>query len=296
MNSSRLLLLKSRINLLLLFSYFLHSFTAILLLLMVGQVVSQGDSTKAKLLKIIMPSEIGNGNLWFWVGGLILLKFAATFAKNYYYPMNLFRIQRVMRDAFLVKKFDSSNEMPLDLDFNRYAKAFVKGWIYFCSDVLLLGFILLLLLKLNIQIAVFWCVFIFLGLLLRYTFEKIAPHSKLELKRAGNSVARRWKNLMIHQSDLKTDGQFEMELRSFKNREDFAQKIAKTQSLRAAWSAGFFPVYFFLFLFVLAAFFESQSTKDGNILQILLLIIYSQGAIMRIFKVPVHWKDIKEIQ
>ena len=63
-----------------------------------------------------------------------------------------------------------------------------------------------------------------------------------------------------------------------------------------AWTAGFFPVYFYVFLFVIAWNFKAIDANHSSFLQIILLIIYSQGSMMRMFKIPAHWKEMSEIE
>lgn len=292
----RSLLLKSKINGLLVCAYFLHSATAILLLLLIGQVVSQGDSTKAKLLKIILPTGLNDFQLWLWVGSLIALKFIATFAKNYFYPMNLFRIQKILRQSILTQSKHSNFEPLAESELNRFSKAFVKGVLYLLADIFLLGFILLLLFKLNVYVAQCWLLFIVVGLCLRSIFERISPMAKTELKKAMTGVSKHWKQLSGNQHDIEKNGYFEREMASYQKLERDAYNTVRRHSLKVAWTAGFFPVYFLVFLFVLAASFDESAMMQGNVLQLLLLIIYSQSAIMRLFKVPVHWKEINELQ
>lgn len=288
-------ILHSRTNFLLAGAHFLHSASAILLLLMVGQAVSQGDSTKAKLLKLILPAELGGGQFWFWVVAILLVKFLATFLKNYLYPLNVFRIQGVLREYGLKNQLDLGVKDVSGSELKRYAKAFVKGVLYLCSDILMLGLIFALLMNMNTRVAVCWLFFILLGLALRYFAERIAPNSKKETNKASVVMMNRWKKWRLHSEDVSDDSSVEREFLAFKESEKLAKVELHTMSLRNAWAAGFFPVYFFIFLFFIARNFGVNTVNHGNILQMLLLIVYSQGAIMRLFKAPIYWKEMRNL-
>jgi len=269
--------------------HFLHSTTGILLLLFVGQAVSHGDSTKSKLLKIILPFQLHMESLWYWIGGVILLKFFSTFLMNYLYQFTIHNTQATLRKQLVSNPFSESISLS-EFDLNHISKSYVKGILYLCSDLMLLGLIFWILASMNGLVAQCWILFILFGLILRLLVVRYSVTAKTELKKAINAAQRKWKWIMLQRGQLLVDGQWEKDLRVLRIREKKARSASRKYSFHHAWTAGFFPVYFFLFLFSVVWIFQTKEIKDDGLLIILLLIIYSQSAIMRLFKTPTHWR------
>lgn len=294
-NHIRYRCLRIRENYGLIFFHFLHSASAILLLLLVGQVANHSDSTKAKLFKLILPIEFNNENLWYWIIGLLSTKFVATFFKNYFHHIVNFQIHNKILQHQLID-FGFHKQKSIEQDTSRYVKSYSKGVLLLISDLFLLTLIFLLLSKLNDSIAGYWLIFLLSGLAIRLLVVRYFISSKYQFKRAINSMNRKWNFIFHHQWSLIMDQQFNKEYNILKNREKTAEMAMKKFGGQYAWTAGFFPVYFYIFLFVIAWNFQSIETSQTNILQIILLIIYSQSASMRMFKIPAHWKEMSEIE
>lgn len=277
------------------FFHFIHAFTTILLLLMIGQIISQSDSTKSRLLQILLLGTFHAAYQWYWVIGLLIIKFIGTAFRNYFLPLIPFKIQIALQDD-RIGQSNQKNDFISDKDIKNYARAYIKGNILWKADIFLLLLIFLLLFHLNVRVAFFWLLLWVLGIVIRWWVVHYYLHAKRAWKEALGALQQKWKFIILNQSVLKIDQQWKKEVRILKRREGKAAETFRSYGFQKAWTSGFFPVYFFSFVFLLAWIFKGAGSDLTIVLQIILIIIYSQGALMRSFRAPEYWKVIRGIE
>ena len=277
------------------FFHFIHAFASILLLLMVGQIISQSDSTKSRLLQLLTLDNFHLVFQWYWVIVLLIIKFIGTSLRNYYLQYAPFNMQIALQNFWLAQNIRDKDFYP-DKDIKNYARAYIKGRILWVADICLLLLIFLLLFHLNIWVAFFWLILWIIGMLFRWWVVHHYLTAKNEWKITKTSLQRKWKFVFLNQYLLKRDQQWKKEVRILKRREEKSEDKFKLFGFQKAWTSGFFPVYFFSFVFLLASVFQRTGSDHTIILQLILMIIYSQGAFMRSFKAPEYWRVIKLIE
>ena len=277
------------------FFHFIHAFTTILLLLLVGQIISQSDSTKSRLLQFLLLGKFQPQYQWHWVFALLAIKFVGTALRNYYMQLVPFKIQVLLQDYWIEYGRQAAGFSP-DKDIKKYARAYIKGRILWLADICLLLLIFILLFYLNIRVALFWLILWIMGMLFRWWVVHFYLNARKSWKEANLLLLKKWKFIFSNSYRLKTDQQWKKELRILKRREDKAVDTFRYFGFQKAWTSGFFPVYFFSFVFGMIWFFKASGVNQTVILQIILLIIYSQGALMRSFKAPEYWKIIRLAQ
>ncbi|MEY4331051.1 MAG: hypothetical protein RL609_1799 [Bacteroidota bacterium] len=287
--------LNSKENYALIFFHFLHSSTAILILLLLGQFANKTDATKSKILHLIAPNQFSEINIAYWIVGLLIAKFIATFFRNYFHQVTNFQIHnKILKEILFKYHFHDNNSFEKET--TRYVKAYSKGVLLLVSDFFLLAVIYFLLSKLSNPVSNFWLLFIIVGIIIRSLVVKYFINSKYAFKNAVNAMNRKWNFIFNNHLTLIKDQQFKKELNILNNREKTAASALNKYASHHAWTAGFFPVYFYIFLFVIVWNFKSNNEIQSNFLQIILIIIYSQGALLRIFKTPAYWKEMVEIE
>jgi hypothetical protein len=277
------------------FFHFIHAFTTILLLLMVGQIISQSDSTKSRLLQILLLGNFNAAYQWYWVIGLLIIKFIGTAFRNYFLPLIPFKIQITLQD-YRMESSNQKNDFITDKDIKNYGRAYVKGYILWIADLFLLLLIFLLLFHLDVWVAFFWLLLWVLGIIIRWWVVHYYLRAKRVWKETLGALQRKWKFIMLNRSVLKIDQQWKKEVRILKRREVKAEDAFRSFGFQKAWTSGFFPVYFFGFVFLLAWMFKGSENDQTIILQIILIIIYSQGALMRSFRAPEYWRVIRGVE
>jgi hypothetical protein len=275
--------------------HFIHAFTTILLLLLVGQIISQSDSTKSKLLERILLGLFQSEAQWYWVFALLLCKFLGTSLRNYYLQSLPLRLQVGFQNFWLSHTLQPVPFNP-DKDIRNYGRALIKGRVLWLADICLLLLIFLLLLYLHLWVALCWVLLWGIGLMFRWWVVHFFLNAKKDWKKAKAALQRKWNFLFINQFALRIDQQWKKELRIEKRREKKAEETLKAFSFQKAWTSGFFPVYFFGFIFILAWIFQITESDQTISLQIILMILYSQGAFMRSFRSPEYWKTIRLIE
>lgn len=277
------------------FFHFIHALVTILLLLLVGQMITQTDSTKSRLLQLLLLGKFRVEDQWYWVFGLLILKFFGTASRNYFLQVVPFNMQTALQQHLLLKNIGGALLQP-EKDIKRYARALIKGHVVWVADLFLLILIFLLLLHLHVWVAISWILLWIIGIVFRGWVVHYYLKRKQAWKLAGVAFQRKWKFLVSNRHALKRDQQWKKDVRILFRREKKARQLIKSFAFQKAWTSGFYPVYFFGFIFLLARVFQVSETDSAITLQLVLLIIYSQSAFMRSFRAPEHWRMIQWIE
>ena len=186
------------------FFHFIHAFTSILLLLLVGQIISQSDSTKSRLLQFLLLGKFNAAHQWFWVIAILILKFIGTSLRNYYLQSAPFNIQIALQNFWIEQNVLIKNFYP-DKDIRNYAKAYVKGRIIWRADICLLILIFLLLFHLNFWVAFFWVMLWLMGMLIRMWVVHYYLSAKNEWRAARSAIQKKWKFIFLNQQCFQVD-------------------------------------------------------------------------------------------
>lgn len=274
--------------------HILHHFLTILLLLFIGQIIGQSDSAKSKILQLIFLGWFNPNHQWIWIFVILFLKFISTYFRNYYREYFPFRLTLTLQD-FWLRQIPQPVYEKKDKEIKNYAKAYFKGKVLWWADLFLMAIIFSILFYLQKEFAFYWIIFWVVGIIFRWWVVTHYTNSKRDWRLAKSALARKWIFLLNHQHRLKIYQQWKKEGAILNNRKKKANQKFSAFAFQRSWTSAFFPVYFFGFILLVVGVFRSSTITEGIMLQLVLVIIYSQSALMRTFKVPEQWKVLNKI-
>jgi len=279
------------------FFHFAQSYTTLLLLLLVGQITSQSDSTKADVLQHFSFGLFNSQHQWNWVIVLLILKAFFIVVKNYQLRIYLLELQLKIQDFFLFKATNEFNPNEgLSKDIKLFAKSWIKGNVSFIADVVFLTIIFVNLYILNIKVAFSWLLVFFSAISFRYAIVHVYVNQKNSWKRAHLKVQRKLKFILSEIQYIFLFNQYERELEILNKRRNKNKIALQKFSFQKAWETAFLPTLFFTFIFTLISPAFSDNIERKTLLQLVLILIYSQSSMYRTYKVTESWKHLRNIK
>jgi hypothetical protein len=275
--------------------HFLHNFFTILLLLQIGLIAGESESAKAKLLEIIFPAVFAQTDKWILAGLLLLARFISTYLRNFSRITAPFNIQSPLNNFWISGPTLKHNESKYR-EISNYAKAFFKGIIIWWADVCFLLVIFLILLILNKLAAIGWVLFFTSGMVFRRLMAHFFIKKRHEWKTARSKLSQKFKFLLSQRAYLNRYFQWRKEKSIYQRRQNKTAEKTSAYAREKAFTGALFPAALFGFIFILAFLLKNNNTGSIAILQIVLIIIYSQSALMRCFSAPAYWKTMRTIK
>ncbi|MEN9334134.1 MAG: hypothetical protein RLY35_1314 [Bacteroidota bacterium] len=217
--------------------------------------------------------------------------------RNYQLKVLPFDLQCLGQDYFLNPNRNihlKSNTLSKEL--KQYSRAWIKGVVIFGADVIFLSLIFLNLCVLNFYVALSWLALFLCAILFRLAIVHIYVEQKIKWKSASQKFQRKLKFIFENLRSLRFYGQFDREVGILNKRRSKHSMALHQFSFQKAWESAFLPTLFFIFLFVLISPYFSEQLEKRTLLQLVLILIYSQSALYRTFKVTESWKIIQNIQ
>ncbi len=277
------------------FFHFLNAFSSIILLLLIGQITSESDSAKSRILKLIFFDHFDVKYQWHWAMALLISKVLFSVLRSHWLSMTQFEIQSSLQKFWLENQDNKTPYANIGKDLKQLSKSIVKGQILWTADLVMLLFIFCILINLNFFVAISWLIFFVLGIFLRIWMVKFYAVEKKKFRTHQSKWIRKFDYIMIQFWSIIFAHQLEKETNIFNRRLETAHQSNRVYSMHRALANGFFPAYFFSFLFFIIYTLHSFSFEKTILLQLVLILIYSQSALTRCFKSPEHWRIINSI-
>ncbi len=279
------------------FFHWMQLITTLLLLLMIGQISSQTDSSKKEILSLITFHLFNPKYQWYWVVCILALKAISTFITHYLKV----QLPELIQNSIWLQTLENGNEIQMNRNFHSaslktYAKSWLKGNVIFTADFLYLLVILFILIYLNYLIAIIWLAVFILAISIRYAFVQLFINKKKIYRSRKRKVLQKSKFIESHLLQLALNGRFKKEISLVKKRWTAYHSELLIFARGRAVTAITIPILFFSFLFLIISPSISGSIDNKTTLQIVLVLIYSQSPINRIFRVTENWRVIRNFK
>ncbi|MEN9395093.1 MAG: hypothetical protein RL362_1314, partial [Bacteroidota bacterium] len=277
------------------FFHLLNAVTTVFILLFIGQLTSDGDSTKSKILKVIFFDSIAPNSEWVWLISLLFIKIISSYAKAKSITITQHHIQKSLQVFCLRNLKMISQPDSIGREIKNLSRAIIKGRVIVIADFIMLSLIFCLLTYLNMNVALAWLAFFIVGILIRMMMAQHYGNAKKNFRKVQTKWMRKFVFLLKNSWLLTLDRQLEKEQNIFQRRTDLAFQSTQKFSIQKAWTAAFLPAYFYSFLLSIVYFSDIFQVEKTNSLQLILVLIYSQSALVRSFKSPEYWKQYSSI-
>lgn len=279
------------------FFHWMQLITTLLLLLLIGQISSQTDSSKKEILSLVTFHLFNPKYQWYWVVCILALKAVSTFITHYLKV----QLPELIQNTIWLQTLENGNEIQLNSNFHSaslktYAKSWFKGKVIFTADFLYLLVILFILIYLNYLIAIIWLAVFILAISIRYAFVQLFINKKKIYRSRKRKVVQKSKFIESHLLQLALNGRFKKEISIVKKRWSAYYSELLIFARGRAVTAIAIPTLFFSFLFLIISPSISGSIDNKTTLQIVLVLIYSQSPINRIFRVTENWRVIRNFR
>lgn len=268
---------------------FLDSLSNVLLLLGIGEFVARQlhtSSTKGNLLKVLFGEHISELNFNLIFISILILK-ALTISSKYFLNEKIkLQVERKLTLEMLDQKRSSTHRKIL----SRINNLISKGIIGLLSDFFFITLVFGLLMTYDSYLALSYLAFVCSVFSLATFFINFNNQRIHDALNRRSKYRKKEKEIERKIDDLIHTDRFDKEINILKKRFNLYEEISSKKNKIIAISEAISPITFFTFLVIISFVFSQNHTfSSSTLLEIILLLIYSQGPIRRILRVPRYW-------
>lgn len=268
---------------------FLDSVANIVLLLSIGEFVARQihtTSTKGNILKIFFGEQISDYtfNLIF-----VFVLFTKAFTISTKYFLNE-KIKIQIEKELTLELFRKGNHKSLRKLKSALTKFIIKGIIGFLSDVFFMLLVFCILLSYHSSLAFAYFIFVILIISIARFFLQFNKTKISEASTKRNRYLKKEKLIERDFLELKHNNRIEKEIGILAKRFQAYEIFARRKNILLSLAEAISPVAFFSFLILISLTYSHLNLiSTSSFLEIILLLIYSQGPIRRSLRIPRYW-------
>lgn len=287
------------------------SFLTVLLPLSIGAfqaLYSGGEGSKSGILKAVGIHMTSFNEFFFVFTILILARLLCSWGENYCYGWlgsnwtkemrgKLFQAQLHQRPGVFSSRAPGYYLLRFAGDMSSTKNIITKGIIKASADLSLLIFSSAALFFMDPTLAWTLCILLLIISPISYLFSIVSSRSKSTESDRKASLLRFITDSYYHFVTIKALNRETPEINKFQRKSEALYNTSLEGLRSTAWQKAFSEIFFFILigsLLYVAVKSKSESFANGNLLVLILIVLYLRASIKRIFQLPQIWSAGKQ--